>query len=91
MKLQNSTGEILSKRKVYYVTIYNKNKEMVAFINSSLCYVVSRVDAALFDTEEEAEKLMNEAKQTGICNTIADFDKMVVSYGMQYQIAEWKF
>ena len=91
MKLQNSTGEILGTRKVYYVTIYNESKEMAAFLGSDLHYVSSRVDAALFDTAEEAEELMKKAESNGICNTIDNFAKMVVSHGTQYQTQVWKF
>ena len=54
MRLQNSTGEILCRRKVYYVAIYDKDGKMVAFLGSELHYVSQRTDAALFDTEKEA-------------------------------------
>lgn len=91
MKLQNSTGEILGRRKVYYVTIYDKDGKMVAFLGSELHYVSSRVDAALFDTAEEAEELMKKAESNGICNTIDNFAKMVVSHDTQYQTQVWKF
>lgn len=91
MKLQNSTGEILGRRKVYYVTIYNGSNEMAAFLGSELHYVSSRVDAALFDTENEAEELLKKAESNGICNTIGNFAKMVVSHGTQYQTQVWKF
>ena len=70
MRLQNSTGEILCRRKVYYVTIFDKDGKMVAFLGSELHYVSQRTDAALFDTEKEAEELLNEAEINGICNTI---------------------
>lgn len=91
MKLQNSTGEILGRRKVYYVTIYNGSNEMVAFLGSELHYVSSRVDAALFDTENEAEELLKKADSNGICNTIDNFTKMVVSHDTQYQTQVWMF
>lgn len=91
MKLQNSTGEILGRRKVYYVTIYDKDGKMVAFLGSELHYASSRVDAALFDTAEEAEELMKKAESNGICNTIDNFAKMVVSHDTQYQTQVWKF
>lgn len=91
MKLKKSIGEILGRRKVYYVTIYNKNKEMVAFLGSELHYVSSRVDAALYDTAEEAEELMKKAQVNGICNTINGFSKMVVSHDVQHQIQIWEF
>ena len=91
MKLQNSTGEILGRRKVYYVTIYDKDGKMVAFLGSELHYVSSRVDAVLFDTAEEAEELMKKAESNGICNTIDNFAKMVVSHDTQYQTQVWKF
>lgn len=91
MKLQNSTGEILGRRKVYYVTIYNESNEMVAFLGSELHYVSSRVDAALFDTAVEAEELMKKAEAKGTCNTIDNFAKMVVSHDTQYQTQVWKF
>ena len=84
MRLQNSTGEILCRRKVYYVAIYDKDGKMVAFLGSELHYVSSRTDAALFDTEKEAEI-------NGICNTIDNFSKMVVSHDTQYQTNVWKF
>lgn len=91
MKLQNSTGEILGRRKVYYVTIYNESNEMVAFLGSELHYVSSRVDAALFDTAVEAEELMKKAEAKGTCNTIYKFARMVVSRDTQYQAQVWKF
>ena len=39
MRLQNSTGEILCRRIVYYVNIYDKDGKMVAFLVSELRYV----------------------------------------------------
>ena len=91
MRLQNSTGEILGRRKVYYVTVYNESDEMVAFLGSELHYVSSRTDAALFDTENEAEELLKKAEANEICNTIDNFSKMVVSHDTQYQTQVWKF
>ena len=91
MRLQNSTGEILCRRKVYYVAIYDKDGKMVAFLGSELHYVSSRTDAVLFDTEKEAEELLKEAEINGICNTIDNFSKMVVSHDTQYQTQVWKF
>ena len=91
MRLQNSTGEILCRRKVYYVNIYDKDGKMVAFLGSELHYVSSRTDAALFDTEKEAEELLRKAEANGICNTIDNFYKMIVSNGTQYQANVWKF
>jgi hypothetical protein len=91
MKLQNSTGEILGRRKVYYVTIYDKDGKMVAFLGSELHYVSSRTDAALFDTEKEAEELLKKAETNGICKTIDNFSEMVVSHDTQYQTQVWKF
>ena len=91
MRLQNSTGEILCRRKVYYVTIYDKDGNLVAFLGSELHYVSQRTDAALFDTEKEAEELLKEAEINGICNTIDNFSKMVVSHDTQYQTNVWKF
>ena len=91
MRLQNSTGEILCRRKVYYVAIYDKDGKMVAFLGSELHYVSSRTDAALFDTEKEAEELLKEAEINGICNTIDNFSNMVVSHDTQYQTQVWKF
>lgn len=41
MKLQDSTGKIVDRRKVYYVTIYNSRHMIVAFLGSSLHYVSS--------------------------------------------------
>lgn len=76
---------------MYYVTIYDKDGKMVAFLGSELHYVSSRVDAALFDTAEEAEELMKKAESNGICNTIDNFAKMVVSHDTQYQTQVWKF
>lgn len=91
MRLQNSTGEILCRRKVYYVTIYDKDGKMVAFLGSELHYVSSRTDAALFDTENEAEELLKKAEVNGICNTIDNFSKIVVSKDTQYKTQVWKF
>lgn len=91
MRLQNSTGEILCRRKVYYVTIYDKDGKMVAFLGSGLHYVSSRTDAALFDTEKEADELLKKAEANGICNTIGNFSKMVASHDTQYQTQVWKF
>lgn len=76
---------------MYYVTIYDKDGKIVAFLGSELHYVSSRVDAALFDTAEEAEELMKKAEANGICNTIDNFAKMVVSHDTQYQTQVWKF
>lgn len=64
---------------------------MVAFLGSELHYVSSRVDAALFDTEQDAEELLKKAEANGICNTIDNFSKMVVSHDTQYQTQVWKF
>lgn len=91
MRLQNSTGEILCRRKVYYVTIYDKDDRMVAFLGSELHYVSSRTNAALFDTENEAEELLKKAEVNGICNTIDNFSKIVVSNDTQYKTQVWKF
>ena len=91
MRLQNSTGEILCRRKVYYVTIYDKDGKMVAFLGSEMHYVSQRTDAALFDTENEAEELLKKADANEICNTIDNFSKMVVSHDTQYQTQVWKF
>ena len=91
MRLLNSTGEILCRRKVYYVTIYDKDGKMVAFLGSELHYVSSRTDAALFDTEKEADELLKKAEANGICNTIGNFSKMAVSHDTQYQTQVWKF
>nr|DAH28647.1 MAG TPA: hypothetical protein [Caudoviricetes sp.] len=91
MRLQNSTGQILCRRKVYYVTIYDKDDRMVAFLGSELHYVSSRTDAALFDTENEAEELLKKAEVNGICNTIDNFSKIVVSNDTQYKTQVWKF
>lgn len=91
MRLQNSTGEIICRRIVYYVTIYDKDGKMVAFLGSELRYVSSRTDAALFDTEKEAEELLKKAEANGICSTIDNFSKMVVSNDTQYQTQVWKF
>ena len=91
MRLQNSTGEILCRRKVYYVTIYDKDGNLVAFLGSELHYVSQRTDAALFDTENEAEELFKKAEANEICNTIDNFSKMVVSHDTQYQTQVWKF
>lgn len=64
---------------------------MVAFLGSELHYVSSRVDAALFDTENEAEELLKKAESNGTCNTIYKFARMVVSRDTQYQAQVWKF
>ena len=91
MRLQNSTGEILCRRRVYYVAIYDKDGNLVAFLGSELHYVSQRTDAALFDTEKEAEELLKKAEANGICNTIDNFYKMIVSNDTQYQAKVWKF
>lgn len=91
MRLQNSTGEIICRRKVYYVTIYDKDGNLVAFLGSEMHYVSQRTDAALFDTEKEAEELLKKAEANGICNTIENFYKMIVSNDTQYQTQVWKF
>lgn len=91
MKLQNSTEEIIDRRKVYYVTIYNSRHMIVAFLGSSLHYVSERTNAALFDTEEEAEELMKKAESNGICNAIHDFAKMTVSSDTQVLLQHWHF
>ena len=91
MRLQNSTEEIICRRKVYYVTVYDKYGKMAAFLGSELHYVSSRTDAALFDTENEAEELLKKAESNGICNIIDNFSKMVVSHDTQYQTNVWKF
>lgn len=61
--------------------------------SSGVSYTTSlqEVDAALFDTAEEAEELMKKAESNGICNTIDNFAKMVVSHDTQYQTQVWKF
>lgn len=91
MKLQDSTVKIVDRRKVYYVTIYNSRHMIVAFLVSSLHYVSSRTDAALFDTKEDAEELMKKAELNGICNTIPDFAKMTVSSDTQVLLQHWHF
>ena len=91
MKLQESTGKIVDRRKVYYVTIYNSRHMIVAFLGSSLRYVSERTDAALFDTKEEAQELMKKAELNGICNTIPDFAKMMVSSDTQVLLQHWHF
>ena len=91
MKLQDSTGKIVDRRKVYYVTIYNSRHLIVAFLGSSLHYVSERTDAALFDTKEEAQELMKKAELNGICNTIPDFAKMTVSSDTQVLLQHWHF
>lgn len=91
MKLQNTTGEIINSRKVYYVAIYNESNEITAFLGSDLHYGSTRVDSALFDNKEEAEELMNKAELSGIQNTIPHYAKMAVLHDTQYQIQVWRF
>lgn len=91
MKLQDSTGKIIDRRKVYYVTIYNSRHMIVAFLGSGLHYVSERTDAALFDTKEEAKELIRKVKSNGVCNKPRYFAKAKVPSDIQYKVTEWKF
>lgn len=56
-----------------------------------MAFVMNRQDAALFDTREEAEELMKQARSNGIGNLIPDCLRMSVSFDMQYLHAVWNF
>jgi len=91
MKLINEEGEILSKRRVYYVTLFDTNKSVQGFLSSAMSFVSRRPEAALFDTKEDAEELMKQAEENGITCCIRDFSHMSVSSDTQYQYKVWKF
>lgn len=91
MKLSNQPGDILAKRKVYFVVVYNRDNKIGCFLSSPMAFVMNRQDAALFDTREEAEELMKQARNNGIGNLIPDCLRMSVSFDIQYLHAVWNF
>lgn len=91
MKLSNKQGDILAKRKVFFVVVYNRDNNISCYLSSPMAFVMNRHDAALFDTREEAEELMKQARSNGIGNLIPDCLRMSVSFDMQYLHAVWNF
>lgn len=91
MKLSNKPGDILAKRKVYFVVVYNRDNKIGCFLSSPMAFVMNRQDAALFDTREEAEELMKQARNNGIGNIIPNCLRMSVSFDIQYLTAVWNF
>lgn len=91
MKLINEEGEILDKRRVYYVTLFDNDGSVCGFLSSAISFVSTRPNAALFDTKEDAEQLMKQAMENGIQGMLRDFSHMNVSSDTQYQYKVWKF
>lgn len=86
------SNKILAKRKVFYVTIYDNNGHVAAFVSNSLLIAASRANAALFETKEEAEELKMQTEKQGIIPALVfNYSRMRVESAIQYQVNVWKF